>query len=188
MRNKLSIPLAGLFISTICMATQCNKDFIDYKYNFVEKINLFPAQKSYNVGDTIWLQYTNPDKRLFDSRTRQYINADTVGELSLFNIETLEDSELLLLNKPSWDQLMHSIPKFERFFRIIIQNHLVATQRRLMQSLTETAEEKYIKFIQTYPDCLERVPQHMIASYLGITRETLSRLRKTLSSTGKDVI
>lgn len=104
------------------------------------------------------------------------------GESSLFNIETLENSEVLLLTKPSWDQLMTKIPKFEHYFRIIIQNHLIATQKRLMQSITETAEEKYLKFIDTYPQCLQRVPQHMIASYLGITKETLSRLRKNMLS------
>jgi CRP-like cAMP-binding protein len=100
------------------------------------------------------------------------------GEPSLFTIEALEDSELLLLSKPSWDQLMQAMPKFEHYFRIIIQNHLIATQKRLMQSLTETAEAKYLKFAKTYPECVQRVPQHMIASYLGIKRETLSRLRK----------
>jgi CRP-like cAMP-binding protein len=100
------------------------------------------------------------------------------GEPSRFTIEALEDSELLLLSKPSWDHLMQAIPKFEHYFRIIIQNHLIATQKRLMQSLSETAEEKYLKFTKTYPECVQRVPQHMIASYLGITRETLSRLRK----------
>src|SRR6476659_2656149 len=103
------------------------------------------------------------------------------GETSLVNIEALEDSQLLLLSKPSWDQLMQSIPKFEHYFRIIIQNHLIATQKRLMQSITETAEEKYLKFIEMYPQCLQRVPQHMIASYLGITKETLSRLRKNIA-------
>jgi CRP-like cAMP-binding protein len=100
------------------------------------------------------------------------------GEPSLFNIEALEDAEVLLLSKNSFDQLMEAVPKFERYFRIIIQNHLVATQKRLMQSLTEPAEEKYYKFVGTYPDCVQRVPQHMIASYLGISRETLSRLRR----------
>ena len=103
------------------------------------------------------------------------------GEPSLFNIEALEDVELLLLTKTSWDQLMEAVPKFERYFRILIQNSLVATQKRLMQSLSESAEEKYIKFTQTYPACVQRVPQHMIASYLGVTRETLSRLRKNIS-------
>ena len=104
------------------------------------------------------------------------------GETSLFNIEALEDSQLLLLSKISWDQLMQRIPKFEHYFRIIIQNHLIATQKRVMQSHTETSEEMYLKFIQTYPECIQRIPQHMIASYLGISRETLSRLRKHLVS------
>lgn len=100
------------------------------------------------------------------------------GEPSLFHIEALEDTELLLLSKPSWDRLMEAIPKMEHYFRILIQNHLVATQKRLIQSFSETAEEKYLKFTKTYPDCVQRVPQHMIASYLGVSRETLSRLRK----------
>jgi CRP-like cAMP-binding protein len=102
------------------------------------------------------------------------------GEPSLFNIDALEDVELLLLSKPSWDQLMQTLPKFEHYFRILIQNNLIATQKRLMQSLAESAEEKYIKFTQTYPACVQRVPQHMIAAYLGVSRETLSRLRKNI--------
>ena len=104
------------------------------------------------------------------------------GEPSHFNIEALEDSELLLLSKPSWDTLMQHIPKFEHYFRIIIQSHLIATQKRVIESHTETPEEMYLKFIQTYPECIQRIPQHMIASYLGISRETLSRLRKHLVS------
>jgi CRP-like cAMP-binding protein len=106
------------------------------------------------------------------------LSSYVTGEPSLFNIEALEDAELLLLDKPSWDRLMKTVPKFEHYFRILIQNHLVATQKRLMQSFSETAEEKYIRFAKTYPDCVQRVPQHMIASYLGVSRETLSRLRK----------
>ena len=109
------------------------------------------------------------------------------GEPSLFNIEALEDAELLLLTKPSWEKLMQTIPRSEHYFRILIQNNLVATQKRLMQSLVETAEEKYIKFTQTYPDCIQRLPQHMIASYLGLSRETLSRMRKNFASKEKDV-
>jgi CRP-like cAMP-binding protein len=106
------------------------------------------------------------------------------NEPSTLNIEALEDSELLLITKPSWDILLEKVPAFERYFRILIQNNLIATQRRLMQSLSETAEEKYLRFIKVYPDCMQRVPQHMIASYLGITRETLSRVRSQLASRG----
>jgi CRP-like cAMP-binding protein len=103
-------------------------------------------------------------------------------EPSVFNIEVLEDAELLLITKPSWELLMQKIPGFEHFFRIIIQNHLIATQRRLLQSLSESAEEKYKKFTDMYPACVLRVPQHMIASYLGLSRETLSRLRKNITT------
>ena len=100
------------------------------------------------------------------------------GEPSVFNIDALEESELLLLTKASWDLLLEKIPKFERYFRILIQNNLIATQNRLMYSMTQTAESKYENLINSFPGCLERVPQHMIASYLGITRETLSRIRR----------
>ena len=103
------------------------------------------------------------------------------GEPSRFHIEALEDAELLLLSRPHWEELMQKVPKLEHYFRILVQNHLVATQKRLMQSLSETAEEKYVQFTHTYPECLQRVPQHMIASYLGVTRETLSRLRKNMA-------
>lgn len=104
------------------------------------------------------------------------------SEPSILNIDALEDAELLLLDKNAWEASMKSIPVLEHYFRIILQNHLVATQKRLLQSLSETAEEKYTRFLKTYPECLQRMPQHMIASYLGITRETLSRVRKGLAA------
>jgi CRP-like cAMP-binding protein len=104
------------------------------------------------------------------------------GEPSSYNIEALEDCELLLITKPSWDTLLERIPAFERYFRILIEKNLIVTQRRLIASFSNTAEEKYHKLIQAFPHILQRVPQHMIASYLGITRETLSRVRKQMAS------
>lgn len=104
------------------------------------------------------------------------------GEPSEYNIEALEDSELLLITKSSWDLLLDEVPAFERYFRILIQNNLIATQRRLMGNMSTTAEERYQKLLQDIPDITQRVPQHMIASYIGVTRETLSRLRSQLAS------
>ena len=104
------------------------------------------------------------------------------NEPSTYNIEALEECELLLITKPSWDSLFEKIPSFEKYFRIILQNNLIATQRRLMGSLSETAEEKYEKLVASYPEHLQKLPQHMIASYLGITRETLSRIRRNIAT------
>ena len=100
------------------------------------------------------------------------------GEPSQYNIDALEDSELLLLSKTAEEQLMERIPKMERYFRILLQNHVIANQRRLVSSLSHTAEEKYNELIQSCPTIPRRVPQHMMASFLGITPETLSRIRR----------
>jgi CRP-like cAMP-binding protein len=102
------------------------------------------------------------------------------GEPSWLNIDSLEDSELLLITKPSLDLLLDSIPRLERFFRMMVQNNLIQTQKRLIGSFNDTAEEKYGKFIRFYGDYSHRVPQHMIAAYLGMSRETLSRLRRQM--------
>lgn len=104
------------------------------------------------------------------------------AEPSPFYVEAVEDSELLLITKPSWDLLLKEVPAFERYFRILIQNNLIATQRRLIGSFSETAEEKYNRLLKDFPDIVQRVPQHMIASYIGITRETLSRIRSQIAS------
>lgn len=104
------------------------------------------------------------------------------GEPSTYNIDALEDCELLLLTKPSEDEMLQKIPKLERYFRILLQNNLIATQKRLVSSLSQTAEEKYNELITSCPKTLpRRIPQHMLASFLGITPETFSRIRKQIS-------
>src|SRR5690349_20998132 len=70
------------------------------------------------------------------------------GEPSIYNIDALEDCELMLLSKRSEDELLEKIPKFERFFRILLQKNLINTQRRLESSLSHTAEEKYNQLIE----------------------------------------
>lgn len=71
------------------------------------------------------------------------------GEPSFLNMDVLEEAELLLITKSSCEMAIQKIPKLERYFRIIIQNNFVATQKRLLQSFSETAEEKYIRFTAT---------------------------------------
>ena len=104
------------------------------------------------------------------------------GDPSVYNIDAIEDSELLLITNSALEQLYERVPKFERYFRLLSQSNMVAMQRRLTSTLSSTAEEKYLRLISAYPNLVSRVPQHMIASYLGLTPETLSRIRKRIVS------
>jgi CRP-like cAMP-binding protein len=103
------------------------------------------------------------------------------GEPSIYNIEAIEDCELLLLSRQAEEQMMEKIPKLERYFRILLQNSLIASQKRILSSLSHTAEQKYQDLVASCPTIPLRVPQHMMASYLGITPETLSRIRKKIT-------
>ncbi len=91
------------------------------------------------------------------------------GEPSAVNIEVLEESELLMIDKDQNDILMQKIPAFSSYNRILFQNAFVALQRRIKNTIGQTAEEKYSRFVEEYPETIERVPQHLIASYLGVT-------------------
>ncbi len=87
----------------------------------------------------------------------------------------------MLIEKKDLDLLYERVPKFERFFRLLLQNAFVALQERVLSNLSENAEERYLKFREKYPLIDRRVPQNQVASYLGITPESLSRIRKKLS-------
>lgn len=95
-------------------------------------------------------------------------------------IETLQDCELLILSRSAKEKLLLQVPKFERMFRLMIQRHLSVVQNRLVKTISYTAMEKYLEFIKRYPTIPQRVPQHYIASYLGISPEFLSKLRTRL--------
>lgn len=94
------------------------------------------------------------------------------------HIDALEDTEVFSIEKKDLENLYKEVPKFDRLMRILLQNAFVANQNRILASISHTAEEQYVAFIQKYPSLEQRVPQHQIASYLGITPETISRIRK----------
>ncbi|MDB5133033.1 MAG: Crp/Fnr family transcriptional regulator [Mucilaginibacter sp.] len=98
-------------------------------------------------------------------------------KVSNMYIETLEDCELLMLSRQSKEQLLAEVPKLERMFRLMIQRHLSVVQSRLFKTVTHSGIERYLEFIKRYPTIPQRVPQHYIASYLGISPEFLSKLR-----------
>lgn len=95
-------------------------------------------------------------------------------------IETIEDCELLYLTPETKEDLLFKVPKFERVFRMMIQRNLSATQNRLINNIAKPAQERYLEFISKYPTIPQRVPQHYIASYLGISPEFLSKIRTKL--------
>ena len=97
--------------------------------------------------------------------------------ISNMYIETLEDCELLVLSRQAKEKLLTQVPKLERMFRLMLQRHIGAIQNRLYKTISQTALEKYLEFIKRYPTIPQRVPQHYIASYLGISPEFLSKLR-----------
>jgi CRP-like cAMP-binding protein len=103
------------------------------------------------------------------------------GEPATFTIEALEDCELLILDLEARETIFKQIPNYERFHRILLERNYVATQRRVNSMLSSSAEERYLAFINKYPQIVQRVPQLVIASYLGIAPESLSRIRKHLS-------
>lgn len=96
------------------------------------------------------------------------------------NIDALEDTQVLLLAKTRQEQLFLDIPKFERFFRIITENALVAHQQRILDNLSLSAEERYEQFCQKYPSLVHCLPQKQIASYIGVTPEFFSKMKRQL--------
>lgn len=97
-------------------------------------------------------------------------------------VEALEDSEVLQIDNATMENLYIKIPKLERFFRILLQNAFISFEQRILSNLSKSAEEKYLEFINKYPYMEQRLPQIHIASYLGITPEFLSKLKKKLLS------
>jgi CRP-like cAMP-binding protein len=103
------------------------------------------------------------------------------GEQATYNIDALEDSELVLISKSAHEELLKTMPKYETWNRIQITGAYIAMQRRLTSIISLSLEERYTAFTTLYPHIVQRVPQHMIASYMGLTPETLSRVRKKMA-------
>ncbi|TWV98726.1 Crp/Fnr family transcriptional regulator [Chitinophaga pinensis] len=100
------------------------------------------------------------------------------------NIETLEDCELLTISYENKNLLYVRIPKFERLFRILLQRTASVMQQRIYASISQTAEERYLAFMERYPAIVQRIPQHHIARYIGVSPEFLSKVRSTMYRKG----
>lgn len=96
-------------------------------------------------------------------------------------IEAIEPSIILQIERVDLIHLFTINPKYDRNFRVIVEKRLVELENRILQSISSTAEERYLSFINQYPHLLSRLPNTQIASYIGITPEFLSKIRKDLS-------
>ena len=104
------------------------------------------------------------------------------GEPATYNIDALEDAELALITKSAHEELLQKVPKYETFTRLQITGAYIAMQKRLTSIISTSLEERYANLTALYPNIVQRVPQHMIASYMGLKPETLSRIRRRISS------
>ena len=107
------------------------------------------------------------------------------GNPGTYFIDAMEESDVLLLESAAYEKLCTTVPRFERYFRLLLQNNYIATHRRVLASISMSAEERYLQMIQEYPTIGQQVAQRHIASYLGITPEALSRIRNRIAKNSK---
>ncbi len=103
------------------------------------------------------------------------------GKPAMMNVEAIEESSIRQLHIDGLERLYDKVPKFERFFRILMQNSYIREQLRIKDNLTTQAEERYRLFINKYPQFINRVPLKQVASYLGVTPQFLSVIRNRLA-------
>ena len=141
---------------------------------FVEKglLRMYSIDKN---GKEHIIQFA-PEKWLISDRSSLYFS-----EKSKYYIEAVEESEILLLKNDFFANINLEFPNTVENNDMLLQKHIRNLQNRVNSLLSDTAEERYMSFIKMYPDILLRVPQWMVASYLGITPESLSRVRKELA-------
>ncbi|MEL6674778.1 MAG: Crp/Fnr family transcriptional regulator [Bacteroidota bacterium] len=102
------------------------------------------------------------------------------------NIAAIEPCRVLAISKENLNRIYDEVPKMDRFGRKLMENTLVQVQKRSNAFLTQSPTEKYLEILQTRPKVVSRVPQYLIASYLGIKPESLSRIRKRMAEEGKE--
>jgi CRP-like cAMP-binding protein len=152
------------------------KEFI-LREKEVSKASIYVVKgclRSYTIDENGFehiLQFAPPDWWMADMYS---LISQKPGNL---NMDAIEESELLLLYRKDQEILFHEIPKFERFFRILTENALIATRQRLIENLSLKAKQRFAGFCRHYPNLIEHIPQKYIASYIGVTPEFLSKLK-----------
>ena len=103
------------------------------------------------------------------------------NEASIYNIDAIEDTELVVISKSASDELRKRSAKYQEFIFQATSEAYIQLERRISSTISLSLEERYKELTSNNPDIVQRIPQHMIASYMGLTAETLSRVRKRIS-------
>ena len=154
--------------------------------DFIETSGKPTAHLIHVASGCIMSYYTDSDgvERVIQFATAGWWTGDlhslTTQQPSIFSTRALIDSDVVLLTQPSLQTVLEKIPRFEKYFRILFQNALVAHQHRIIQAYSATAEERYQTFREKFASLEQYVPQKYIASYLGVTPEFLSKIRRRL--------
>jgi len=144
-------------------------------YTFVVN-GCFKMYKVDNKGQEHNLQFAIEDGWIADIGS---FHSEKPSELY---IEALEQSTILQIAKPDLLFLYSNYPKFDRNFRVLIENAFISIQKRVLQNISSTAEERYLDFFKTYPNLFNRISNVQIASYIGVTPEFLSKIRKNIAT------
>ncbi|RYY20805.1 MAG: Crp/Fnr family transcriptional regulator, partial [Sphingobacteriaceae bacterium] len=104
------------------------------------------------------------------------------AEPATHNIDALEDTELVLISRAAHEELLQKVDQYGTYMRLLVTGAYLALQKRFNSTVSQSLEEQYTSFISRYPEIASCVPQHMIASYLGLTPETISRLRRKMAT------
>lgn len=145
------------------------------KHSFFVEKGLLRSYMLDELGKEHVIQFA-PENWFIVDRSSVYFN-----DVSESYIEAIEDTEVVLIGADFICRANASSPAFRKFNDKLLHNHIRHMQKRINRLLGASAEVRYLSFIEMYPDLLLRVPQWMIASYLGITPESLSRVRKELA-------
>jgi len=173
------------------------EDEIEIIESIFQKVNVKKGAILLNAGDVVNEQYYILDGCLrsyhIDSHGKEHTvqfgikdwwisdyTAFFTSEKSIMTIEVIQDATLYRITDKDKDFLYKEIPKIDRFFRIKLERAFAAFQKRILASLSQTATERYLNFIKTLPNIEKSIKNYHIASYLGITTESLSRIRKEL--------
>lgn len=108
------------------------------------------------------------------------------GQPSNYYLQAIEDAELISISKKTYDDLLLKVPKMERYFRLVLQKAHTAMMRRFEYIRDQTDEERYRQFVALFPGFVQRIPQYMLASYLGFTPQFLSKIRSRKAAKKED--